>query len=415
MKNRHIEKKIIGRYGDIPKSLESVFDTDAEDMFLYGVEEAVKNRKEDTLERYIDIARIVFGFFNHFYEYMDSLTYRDNLSLLTGSKIPLAYWDDLLERTETILRGSLLPYDCKVSESTPLLDHYDHMMSLLNERNPHIQNYLFTTHHFKNKLLTEKHPSMADHLYTAFQEDAKRLGLESEVAKVLVAVESLIHGIDDYVDEGDQGENEAFADVTNIVFSLFGLVYYLLKTYKLTTKDRILSLTGKPTRLQQFLDNIVYLTTDQTEIPFLERDILKIVEIGDDVIEHELADQHLRVRAIGAIILTNYVGFILAKEKDPEFEAIIDLVTTYRMLELLSKDILDIERDVLQGDNTPPSAWALKHGKESKEFKDRIKKLADVIYDEAKNKYPKISRHESIRNHYNEQIRDKHAGIMKRL
>jgi hypothetical protein len=415
MKNRHIEKKIIGRYGDIPKSLESVFDTDAEDMFLYGVEEAVKNRKEDTLERYIDIARIVFGFFNHFYEYMDSLTYRDKLSLLTGSKIPLAYWDDLLERTETILRGSLLPYDCKVSESTPLLDHYDHMMSLLNERNPHIQNYLFTTHHFKNKLLTEKHPSMADHLYTAFQEDAKRLGLESEVAKVLVAVESLIHGIDDYVDEGDQGENEAFADVTNIVFSLFGLVYYLLKTYKLTTKDRILSLTGKPTRLQQFLDNIVYLTTDQTEIPFLERDILKIVEIGDDVIEHELADQHLRVRAIGAIILTNYVGFILAKEKDPEFEAIIDLVTTYRMLELLSKDILDIERDVLQGDNTPPSAWALKHGKESKEFKDRIKKLADVIYDEAKNKYPKISRHESIRNHYNEQIRDKHAGIMKRL
>lgn len=415
MKNRHIEKKIIGRYGCIPKSLESVFDTDAEDIFLHGLEEAIKNRKDDTIERYIDIARIVFGFFNHFYEYMDGLTYRDKFSLLTGSKIPLAYWDDLLERTETILGDSVVACNCTVNESTPLLDHYDHVLSLLNDRNPNIQNYQFTSHHFKNKLLSKKHPSMADHLYNAFQEEAKRLGLDSEVAKVIVAVESLIHGIDDYVDEGDQEENEAFADVTNIVFSLFGLVYYLLKTYKLTTKDRVLSLTRRPTRLQQFLDNIVYLTTDQTEIPFLERDILKIVEISDDVIEYELADQHLRVRAIGAIILANYVGFILAKEKDSEFETIIDLVTTYRMLELLSKDILDVERDISQGDNTPPSAWALKHGKESKEFKDKIKKFADAIYDEAKNKYPKISRHESIRNHYKGQIRDKHAEIMNRL
>jgi len=415
MKNRHIERKIIKRPGGIPRSLEQVFDTDIEDLFLHGVEEAVKNRKADTIDRYVDVARIVFGFFNHFYEYLNSLSYKDKLSLLTGSEIPLTYWDELLKRTDAILQGTTTSCNCTPMEPAPLLDHYDTVLSLLTDRNPNIHNYLFTSHHFKNKLLGKIHPSMAVQLYAAFQEEATRMGLESDVAKVLVAVESLIHGIDDYVDEGQQEEREALADIGNIVFSLFGLTYYLLRTYKLSTSDRILSLTGRPTRLQQFLDNIVHLMTDQTEIPFLERDILKLVEVGDEVIEHELADQHLRVRAIGAIILTHYVGFVLAKEKDPEFELIIDLVTTYRMLELLSKDILDVERDLLVGDNTSPSAWALKHGKGTKEFKNKIRQLADSINEEVKSRYPKISRHGIVRNHYEKQILNKHREVVNQL
>lgn len=414
MGNRHIERKIIGRQGTIPRSLEQVFETEAEDLFLQGVEDAVKSRKADIIERYVDVARIVFGFFNHFYEYLNGLSYRDKLSLLTGRGIPMAHWDDLLTRTEAILQGTT-PCNCAPMEPSPLLDHYDAVLSLLTDRNPTLHNYFFTSHHFKNKLLNKTHPSMADQLYTAFQEEAAQMGLESDVAKVLVAVESLIHGIDDYVDEGQQEEREAVADVGNIVFSLFGLTYYLLKTYKLSASDRILSLTGRPTRLQQFLDNVVHLTTDQTEIPFLERDILKLVDVSDEVIEHELADQHLRVRAIGAIILTHYVGFVLAKEKDPEFEMILDLVTTYRMLELLLKDVLDVERDLIAGDNTPPSAWALKHGKETDEFKRKVRGLADFINDGARSSYSGILRHNSIREHYGKEILKKHREVVNQL
>lgn len=84
MGNRHIERKIIGRQGTIPRSLEQVFETEAEDLFLQGVEDAVKSRKADIIERYVDVARIVFGFFNHFYEYLNGLSYMDKLSLLTG-------------------------------------------------------------------------------------------------------------------------------------------------------------------------------------------------------------------------------------------------------------------------------------------------------------------------------------------
>ena len=362
-----VESAIRRKYSRIPKSLKNVFSRKG-DLYFNGLEESVFRRKKTITGRYEDIASIVFGFIEHVYRFKENMTLGEKLALIKGET---PYFRNLLAKSIDRISKNIKPCSCKKISST-YADRYDAVLNFMDKDTA--SSLWFITDHFKQKMLSGKHPFMSRDLHDIFFSVSKGGYADS----MFVFIESVIHGIDDYIDSKDADKKEAVADVLNIICGLNAIVHVLLKTLKPNLKDILCMMTGKKPRMERAIDMLLFSVTELSNVPLVEKETKKIMENGSD--EFSLARLNMETRAAGIMIFLRMFGFCNSFGKD--FDDVTEMVKINRIMQLLAKDILDIKDDLKNRDYTPVAIWSKKYRKGL--FRKKVENLANYYVEQAK-------------------------------
>ncbi len=379
--SKHLKHQILKKYKEIPPSLVKVLDSD--DMYFTGLRDTLFNRKKTTIDRYVDVARVVFGFFEHLYAYMDEMSTLEKIKLvLFKSQEQTAYWDELFRKSAEVIDAELKACKCKGGKHE-ILDLHDEIYDTLEARGHDIKRFKFAGEHFKKKILGKKHMMFTENLVAVFGKEVDRETLE-HLTRYWLYVETMIHGIDDYVDEQKRTKEEAGADIYNILFGLFGLTHALIQDQKIEIREMLNLLLGREPSFERFLRDMVYQMTEMTDVPYVEKRVLGILKTDD---EQPLARENMDVRASGIGVFLKLTRYLLRKEEDEGFDRLCEMVKIHRIMQLLRKDIPDIPDDMKNKDYKAATAWAIKHGRKSKKFKEQMNTIADYYAEEAKEIY----------------------------
>ncbi len=399
-----IKEILIKKYGKVPDSLDGVF-SDFEDgrmMFFNGLDYALKNRKKTPFERYVDIARIVFGFFEQMYVYQRELTSKDKVSILLGKKFNEVFWKDFLKEFLKNANVSYKSCSCK-AEKDIFFEEYEKIFSMC----PEIKDFVCVSHHFMVKIQKKIHPFMTGYLIGFFEEE------ELEIKKLLLPfllVESVIHGIDDYVDVSKRSKKEYTADILNIVLGLFALIFYLLDIMKIKISEipRVLY-TGK-NKIGELVDSLFFSLVGLSQVPTIEKETIKILEYGRKA-EMNTAIKNMKIRAAGINIFLVLSSHLLGRRNENDFMQLCNLIKDYRIIELLEKDLKDIKKDLKNKDYTPLAVWWKKYKKKG-EFQNIVKSLAEIFYRDARTTSEQIREYPSVKSRFTAGIEEKFSNII---
>ncbi|RLJ04385.1 MAG: hypothetical protein DRP18_04765, partial [Candidatus Aenigmatarchaeota archaeon] len=384
------------KYSEIPSSLKNVLNgfENGRIMFFTGLHESLSNRKKIPFDRYIDIGRVVFGFFEEIYQYQEQLTIKDKIMFAVG-KNDLKHWENFLEEVLKKIKKFNAPCNCKI-EKNIFSEEYEKVFSLLAE----IKDFQYLSNHFMKKIQQKEHPFMTGYLIGFFREE---LEIKELVFPFLV-LESIIHGIDDYVDISKRGEKEYRADIFNVVFGFFSLVFYLFKSVKIDKNDLFRLLIGKKSKLQEFIDSLFFSLIELSNVPEIEKKTENILKMNQRE-EMGLAVKNMRTRAAGINIFLILTSYLLGKSEETEFKHLSLLIKDYRIVELLEKDIKDIHTDLKNKDYTPVCIWWKKYKKEI--FCEKIRTLASIFYREAEIESNKIKKYKKIKQLFFNGVKEK--------
>lgn len=395
---------LIKKYGKVPASLEEVFSNfeDGRTMFFNGLGNAFEDRKKTPFERYVDIARIVFGFFEQMYTYQRELTFRDKVNILLGKKSNNAFWKEFLRQSlkETV--------PCKTCGCKAKRDHFLEEYEKILPLCPETKDFGYVSHHFMKKIQKKMHPFMTGYL-TGFFAEERELKSERLLFPFLL-IESIIHGIDDYVDIGNRNRKEYSADIFNILFGLFSLTFYLLEQLRVEKNEIPRVIFGKKARIEELIDSLFFSMAGLSQVPIIEKNTIKILEYEGEE-EMGMAIKNMKVRAAGINIFLVLASYLLRKRGEKDFMLLCDLIKHYRIIELLEKDLKDIPKDLKNKDYTPVAVWWEKY-KGKGNFKNMTNSLAGIFYRDAQAVYGQIVKYPSVKSRFMKGMEEKFNRII---
>jgi len=349
-------------------------------VYLDSLLFSVKKRPKDKIKRYYALARIVFSYINFLYELVEGINTKDKFKFFMGRENYLMRNINLLFFKSVEILIDNLPKNYRMEEvikEEKILEYYDIVFLLLLPKHPEMEKLLFTKHHFKRKIVKRKHLLFSKDVLKAYE---LAFGKIENVSPILITLESIIHGIDDYVDVQKQSYKESFSDVANIVIGLFGVLVYVSIRQQKNLFDNISSLLKRKTKTEMILKALKKSLVDLTWTPFVEENVERILNAKSEEEEYRLAKENLETRTRGTTrTLTEPVQIILnVNLKDAS--AIAELVWILRVKQMFHKDILDIKTDLKNKDYKAPTIWAKRYRLKTKEFNERVRYLNDLYY-----------------------------------
>ncbi|UCG95709.1 MAG: hypothetical protein JSV92_01505 [archaeon] len=367
-----------------------------------GLDGCLNERKKSPFGRYVDIGRVVFGFFEKVYDYRSGLTLKDKMKMIFKRDLDESFWMAFLLKFLKKFYSFYEPCHCK-SVKDPFFKEYEKVFSL----SPPLKDFQGLSHHFMRKLQKEHHPFMTENLIEFF--DEKEVRTDCLLFPFLI-IESIIHGIDDYVDINKRVSKEYTNDVFNVVIGLFGLILYVLRNMKIEKRGLLRILCGGKSRLEELVDSLLFSLVDLSQVPLIEKETINILEhVKKD--ELNTAKKNVKWRAAGINVFLTFSSIFLRKRKDADFKLISDLIKDYRILELLEKDFRDISKDLRNKDYTPVSVWWKKY-RGGHEFKNFVKLLADIYYIDSEIVSKKMKKYPSTKSVVMGDIEEKYDSIL---
>ncbi len=401
----HIKEILIDKYGKVPVSLYEVFKNfeDGKEMFFSGLASSFTNRKKTPFERYIDIARIVFGFFEQMYVYQTNLTLKDKFNVLLGKKFNDKFWKSFLN--EFLSNESVSYEPCKgKARKDNFFEEYEKIFSIC----PEIRHFSCISHHFMRKIQKKTHPFMTGYLI-GFLGREEKLKIRKLLLPFLLT-ESVIHGIDDYVDDSERSKSDYTNDIFNIIFGLFALTLYLLEQLKVEKTEIPRVVIGKKSRIEELVDSLFFSMVGLSEVPIIEKDTIKIIDYRERE-EMEIAVKNMKIRAAGINIFLVLSTYLLGKKNERDYNELCNLIKYYRMVELLEKDLKDIRKDLKNKDYTPVAVWWKKY-KGDKNFKERVRSLAEMFQRDANEISGRIRKYPNVKTCFMDAIDEKFKKII---
>jgi len=403
----HIKEILIKKYGKVPNSLDGVL-SDFEDgkmLFFNGLENALRNRKKTPFERYVDVARIVFGFFDQMYSYQKKMKMKDKVGTLLGKGFNDKFWRDFLKEFLEYQDFPKKSCGCE-AEKDRFFREYEKIFSVL----PEIGGLESISHHFMRKIQEKRHPFMTGYIVNFLGKEEK-LGIERFIFPFLL-IESVIHGIDDYVDVADREKEEYTNDVLNIVLGLFALTFYLLEKLKVGINEISKLMVGKKTRIEELVDSLFFSLTKLSEVPIIEKNTMKIIEYRKDR-EMEMAIKNMKTRAAGINIFLVLSSYFLYKTNETDYKKLCELIKYYRIMELLEKDIDDIPKDLKNKDYTPVAVWWKKY-KGNDIYSEKVESLARIFFGDATSMHKKIKNYTPSKTIFMENLQKKFNKVISK-
>ncbi|NIO22606.1 MAG: hypothetical protein GTN38_01080 [Candidatus Aenigmarchaeota archaeon] len=370
----------------------------SKEVYLDSLLFSVKNRPKDKIRRYYALARLVFSYINFLYELMKRVNTRDKFKFFMGRENYLTGNVNSLFFNSVEILIDNLPSKYKMEEITEdeeILRYYDIVFLLLLSRHPGMKKLLFTKHHFKTKILKGRHPLFSKDVIKAYE---LAFGNLESISPILITLESVIHGIDDYVDVQKQPYRKVFSDVANIVIGLFGILVYVSIRQQKDLFDNVSSLLKKKTKTETILKALKESLVDLTWTPFVEKNVIKILDARSKKEEYKLAIENLETRTKGTTRTLTEPIKILLNINFRDAGAIAGLVWILRAKQMFHKDILDIKTDLKNKDYKAPSVWAKRYKLRTREFTERLTYLNELYYSKSLEmrkhlykKYPKAT------------------------
>jgi len=388
--------------GFLPKTVHKAFEgievnmkmplEESRSVYLNALLKALKKRSKNKMERYYVLAQLVFSYINFLYETLERVDIKQKFKFALGKENYLTSNINnlFLDSLEILLQNKPKKYKIESVYTDEILKYYDELISELVQKYLVIEKLLFTKEHFKRKIKEKKHPLFSRHVLKTY---GLAFGKIDHIAPIIVTLESVVHGIDDYVDTQNQSYEKSFSDLANIVIGLFGIVLSLSSKQQKDFSDNLISFFNKKTKTERVLEAFKEALIDLTWTPFVERDTIKILEAKTEKEEYELAMKNLEKRTKGTTkTFTEPISILLGVNKN-DAKSIAELVWMLRIMQMFYKDILDIKSDLKNKDYKAPSVWSIKY--KGDEFKKRIKCLLEIYYSRSfengkklKKKYP---------------------------
>lgn len=349
-------------FGYFPYTLEQVFLpgkvgdplTISIEYFRNGLEGALKKVKSDKIGRYTDLAKFVFSYINFLYELQERQNFKSKLQFLLKKGEILDQIDLLYSSTYQIFSEYLNVPKINAEEFRKKIDEF-----------------------FASKEKLKKHTQTTRDFSKIFGSGFLKHGKIDEYLRYVRTLEFMIHGIDDYVDEAFQSQEDRFLNVAGIVSGLFETTYSIIEEQRHNLKDNFMSaLLNQRTKMEKIIDAFAQSLIDLTYVPFVEEETKNLLKITDINQEIQLAIKNIDTRASVVNVYLNFADIYLSQEKSENFVKLKKLIRLRRSIELLNKDIDDIEIDIKNEDWRPASIWSIKYSK-GEEFSKRIGALAN--------------------------------------
>lgn len=368
-------------------------------VYLDSILISIKKRPKDKIKRYYVLARLVFSYINFLYELTKRIDTKEKFKIFMGRENYLTGNINSLFFNSLEILVDNLPKNYKIEEiveDDKILRYYDVVFLLLLSRHSEMEKLLFTKNHFKGKITEGKHPLFSKDVLKAYE---LAIGNTENVSPILITLESVIHGIDDYVDVQNQSYKKAFSDVANIIIGLFGVLVYISIHQQRDFLDNISSMFKKKTKTEMILKALKESLVDLTWTPFVEKNVIKILNAKSEKEEYELAIENLETRTRGTTRTLTEPIKILSNLNFKDASAIAELIWILRVKQMLHKDILDIKTDLKNKDYKAPSLWAKRYKFKAKEFNKRVRYLNELYYSKSLemkkylyNKYPTVTK-----------------------
>jgi hypothetical protein len=371
-------------FGFFPNTLEIVFPKELKgdsltisyEYFQNSLKESLNNVKFNKLERYSNIARIVFCFINLLLEIRNKQNFNDKFKfLINGGKIQNQL-------------NNLSDYICRIFS-----DLYDIPQMTSIEINEKIDDF------FILKKKSKKHTQTIENFSDIFSsQDFLEKNKVSEYLNYVRNLELIIYGIDDYVDESFPTKEDVFLNVASVSMGLINIANSLIKEQRFDIKNNFsFLLTGKKTKMEKITDALAKSLIELTNVPFSEENTKNLSNINNNKKEIQLAIDNIDTRASVMNVYLNFADVFFSKENDVEFAKLKELLRSYRAVELLNKDIDDIDNDIKNSDWRPANVWAIKYSKGDKYCK-RIEILTNYYKTKTKMIYSSIESYKKPAN-----------------
>ena len=163
----HIKAIVMKEYGQIPYSLKCVFNDfeNGKEMFNTGLESCLKRRKNTPFGRYVDIGRVVFGFFEEVYNFQSGLSSKEKMKIIFRKGFDVSFWEVFLSNILKNYYSCYEPCQCKAIKDD-YFKKYERMFNLSQQ----MKGFRSMAHHFNRKVQKKYHPFMTEHLNNFFQE-----------------------------------------------------------------------------------------------------------------------------------------------------------------------------------------------------------------------------------------------------
>ncbi|MEM5871781.1 MAG: hypothetical protein QW051_02830 [Candidatus Aenigmatarchaeota archaeon] len=348
-------------------------------VYLESILDSLKKRPKNKMHRYKILARLVFSYINFLYELLESATLKDKINFVTNKEnFIIKNIDDLFFSSIEILIENKPRNVIKFSHRSEdeILKYYDIIFEIVLSKYDKIRKLEFTKHHFKEKIKSGAHPLFSKYVINAYKMAFKKT---DKISPLIVTLESVIHGIDDYVDMENQNYEKFYSDLANIIIGLFGILFFILNYQQKNHFDNFLSLFKRKTKMERILHAFKESIIKLTWTPFVERDVIKILKAKTDQEEYQLAMKNLETRTKGTTATLTEPIKILLNLNSKDAENFAQLVWILRAEQMLFKDLLDIEVDKKNKDYKAPCVWFMKY-KKTEKFKEKVKYLSEFYY-----------------------------------
>ena len=412
----HTQLEIIEKYlGKLPECVtlaiesKSEYDT-IESCYAKNLENGLTKISKTKLGRYYSMSRVVFSLLAAAYKINLEIKVKEKIKFGMGKQSQLDKEIEKLIDSSTNTISNSSPNKLKLRKSRhsdKVLTIYKDCFSRIKSMFPQL-NKIEAGTNFKNKMMKEKHPLFSKDIICAME---SAVGSKFDViSPIIITIESIIHGIDDYVDEGHQNKEQALLDMTDVVIGTITSIVYVLSIQKSDYWNNIRSLITKKNKAILLLDFLKDSLIELSNVPFVEnrtqRDILLATNIDSEL---EIARKNLEIRSEGttkALFSPTYVFL----NKDSDIEEIERTISILRLQQMLAKDFKDISFDLKNKDFKGISGLFSKYEHEITEFKIRcellnsyyLAKAVEILY--KPNKYTKAKEYigEKIVNNYTE-------------
>lgn len=355
---------------------------ESRELYLQSLITALKARPEHKMERFKLLARLAFSFINFLYELIKTSKIPDKFKFILG--LP----NYLSENMEYLISASIktLLENRPVSANndandykSDYLDYYDRLFVILKNKNPETGQLGFTKTQFKNKIRNGTHP-----LFSRYVIEAYRLLFQEidKFAPFIVGLESVIHGIDDYVDVDDRSQADYFSDMANVILGLCAILVLVFDYQKHNLTDSLLTLFRKKAKYELILNALKDSLLDLSWTPLVENDVAGILNMSGEEEEMTLARKNLETRTRGTTRTITQPIRIFLDLNSKEDDLFAELIWILRAEQMLFKDITDIPNDIKNKDYKAPAIWFLKYGR-SDTFRNRIRALSDYYFKKA--------------------------------
>lgn len=321
------------------------------------------------IERYSAMSRVIFSLLASFIEESKKNKTKKIFCVLLKKDPFKNFKIELFEKSFSILEHTKANKSKKVKINR-LKIYHNFLEELINQYPKYKIPISTSRNHFIKKIENEIHPLMSEYVLD-FGEDVFKKNFNI-VNPLILTIEKIIHGIDDYVDNPNKNYKNHDLDLLNVIVGALILFDY---TIKIDLKNTYFFLIKKrPLKFINFLKDCLI---DLTQVPFVEdATITKILNSKniENEINHALLNLETRTKGTKKAMLSPTYIYL---NKDLDILELEELILINRMQQMFSKDIKDIKTDLKNEDYKGAAVIYKKYIKNKQAIKLRLKLIAD--------------------------------------